>query len=198
MQTLIVTSHPSLTSLTRNVANHIADGITSADSAHRVEIADLHQENFAPAYQDVDYQAFNGQRTVPDDVRREQQRIDAADNLVLVFPIYWWSMPGMMKGWIDRVFTNGWAYEESPDGKLLKKLGRLNVWLVGLGAATEDVYQRHNYFEAMKTQLEHGIFGYCGAQFRAAEWMLPSQLPRPEDYLTAARELGQRIGSGAR
>lgn len=36
---------------------------------------------------------------------------------MLVYPVYWWSMPGLLKGWIDRVFTNGWAYDEGPDAK---------------------------------------------------------------------------------
>jgi putative NADPH-quinone reductase len=47
--------------------------------------------------------------TPPADVLAEQARIDRADALVLVFPIYWWSLPGLLKGWIDRVFVNGWA-----------------------------------------------------------------------------------------
>lgn len=198
MHTLIVTSHPLTTSLTRSVANHIADAITTSGSGHTVDIADLHQEHFDPTYREADYRTFSGESAIPDDVRREQQRIEAADALVLVFPIYWWAMPGMLKGWIDRVFTNGWAYEELPDGKLVKKLSRLKVYLVGLGAASEKTYTKHRFFESMETQIAHGIFDYCGAPVMASEWLLPSQLPRPEDYLTAASETGQKIAAGWR
>ncbi|WP_163564806.1 NAD(P)H-dependent oxidoreductase, partial [Klebsiella pneumoniae] len=61
----------------------------------------------------------------PADVIAEQNRIDRTDALVLVYPVYWWSMPGLLKGWIDRVFTNGWAYEEVPGTKSAKKLRHL-------------------------------------------------------------------------
>ena len=47
-------------------------------------------------------------------------------------------MPGLLKGWVDRVFSNGWAYEETADGDVVKKLGRLRVHLVALGAASQQ------------------------------------------------------------
>ena len=40
----------------------------------------------------------------------EQQRLDRADALVLVYPIYWWSFPAQLKGWIDRVFIQDWVH----------------------------------------------------------------------------------------
>jgi NAD(P)H dehydrogenase (quinone) len=40
---------------------------------------------------------------LPDDILREQQRVERADMLVFVFPVYWWSVPGLLKGWFDRV-----------------------------------------------------------------------------------------------
>nr|VUD28973.1 NAD(P)H oxidoreductase YRKL [Raoultella sp. NCTC 9187] len=67
--------------------------------------------------------AFHLTGATPAEVVAEQSRIDKADALVLVFPVYWWSMPGLLKGWIDRVFSNGWAYEETADGNVVKKLG---------------------------------------------------------------------------
>ncbi|MFJ6076038.1 NAD(P)H-dependent oxidoreductase [Streptomyces sp. NPDC093065] len=37
------------------------------------------------------------------------RRVEVADRLAFIYPVYWWGMPAMMKGWIDRVFTEGWA-----------------------------------------------------------------------------------------
>jgi NAD(P)H dehydrogenase (quinone) len=114
--------------------------------------------------------------------------------LVLVYPVYWWSFPGLLKGWIDRVFTQGWAYEDA-DGKLVKKLQRLNVHLVALGGANQRTYARHGYFGAMKTQIDHGIFGYCGANVATSELLLPSDAGFPAAHLDAARTIGQKIFS---
>ena len=41
---------------------------------------------------------------------REMERIERNQAPVIVFPVWWWSMPAILKGWIDRVWNNGWAY----------------------------------------------------------------------------------------
>lgn len=123
MHALIVVSHPLASSLTHRVAHALAEGITSTHSENSADIADLTREGFNPVFNESDYAAFMKTAPLPPDVAREQARIDNADALVLVFPVYWWSMPGLLKGWIDRVFANGWAYEESPEGKVVKKTG---------------------------------------------------------------------------
>lgn len=121
----------------------------------------------------------------------EHARLARADALVLVFPVYWWSFPALLKGWIDRVFTQGYAYEEGTDGKLAKKLGHLQVHLLGIGGADMGTYERHGYSEAMKTQIDHGIFGYCGAPVASSRLLLQSsQQDMAAAHLAAARELG--------
>ncbi|MBW5466069.1 hypothetical protein GOY11_34020, partial [Pseudomonas aeruginosa] len=64
------------------------------------------------------------------DVLSEHARVDLADTLVLVYPIYWWSMPALLKGWIYRVFCTCWAFDYSIHGDLRKKLQRLREQLV--------------------------------------------------------------------
>ncbi|VFS64819.1 Glutathione-regulated potassium-efflux system ancillary protein kefF [Raoultella terrigena] len=137
MHALIVVSHPLPDSLTHSVATAIAQGIAESDPQNSSELADLTQEGFNPTFTAEDMAAFHLTGATPAEVVAEQSRIDKADALVLVFPVYWWSMPGLLKGWIDRVFSNGWAYEETADGNVVKKLGRLRVHLVALGAASQ-------------------------------------------------------------
>ena len=55
-----------------------------------------------------------------------QRRIAAADHLLLVFPTWWMSMPAATKGFLDRVLTEGFAFDEPrPGGRLLRRLHRL-------------------------------------------------------------------------
>lgn len=193
MHALIVVSHPLDTSLTHGVAAAIAEGITAAEPAHTFEIADLTQEGFNPVYGAADIAAFLKTATVPADILAEQARIDGADALALVFPIYWWSMPALLKGWVDRVFSNGWAYEETADGAVVKKLGHLPVHLVALGAASKGVYDRHGFTDAFNAQITHGIFDYCGASVKTSEMLLLPELGEPKAYLDAARNIGNGI-----
>jgi len=47
------------------------------------------------------------------DVAVEQAAIDAAQSVIMHFPIYWYSMPAMLKAWVDSVFTYGWAFDQN-------------------------------------------------------------------------------------
>ncbi|ALD92362.1 NAD(P)H dehydrogenase [Cupriavidus gilardii CR3] len=195
MHALIVVSHPNRESLTHAVANHIASGLSASGRHHTFELADLAAEGFDPRFTAADLALHRRETPPAPDVAAEHARLDRADALVLVYPVYWWSFPGMLKGWIDRVFTNGWAYDEEPGGKLVKKLGHLAVHLVGIGGANMGTYDRHGYATAMKTQIDHGIFGYCGAPVVTSELLLPSDREAPSSHIHKARALGQNLFS---
>ncbi|MFC3077939.1 NAD(P)H-dependent oxidoreductase [Phenylobacterium terrae] len=192
MHALIVVAHPQSASLTRAVAEQLAAGVES-DGRHTAEIADLAAEGFDPRFSAADVGAYKGQAGIPPDVAAEQARIDRADALVLVYPVYWWSFPALLKGWIDRVFSNGWAYLETPDGGLVKKLQRLDVHLVGIGGADMRTFARRGYLWAMRTQIEHGIFDYCGARVVTSELLLPPAEGDRTLDLAAARGLGEAV-----
>ena len=193
MHALIVIAHPDPKSLSHGVAAHIAEGVT--DSRNSFDVADLSAEAFDPRFTAVDIAVHRREVPPPADVAAEQARIDQADALVLVYPVYWWSMPALLKGWIDRVFANGWAYDFGPDAKLVKKLGHLPVHLVAIGGADVRTYARHGYFGAMKTQIDLGIFDYCGAHVMTSELMLGSETEDLIRHLKIARGIGRNLFS---
>jgi NAD(P)H dehydrogenase (quinone) len=47
---------------------------------------------------------------VPNDVKKEQKKIQRADAIAFIYPVWWSDCPGILKGWFDRVWTNGYAY----------------------------------------------------------------------------------------
>jgi NAD(P)H dehydrogenase (quinone) len=193
MHALIVVAHPVPTSLSHSVAAQVAQGVTLSSPGNSIEIADLAAEAFDPRFNAADIALYHRKAAAPADVATEQARIDRADALVLVYPVYWWSMPGLLKGWIDRVFANGWAYDEATDIKLTKKLHHLKVHLVAIGGASMRTYARHGYFGAMRTQIDHGIFDYCGAKVVASELLLTPETSDTSELLDAARSIGGRI-----
>ncbi|MES2610299.1 MAG: NAD(P)H-dependent oxidoreductase [Pseudomonadota bacterium] len=196
MHALIVVAHPDSDSLTHAVAAQVAHGAAdgSPPGLHTTEIADLAAEGFDPRFTGADLALHLTQAPPPADVAAEHARLAKADALVLVYPVYWWSFPALLKGWIDRVFTQGFAYEEGADGKLAKKLGHLQVHLLGLGGADAGTYERHGYLSAMKTQIDHGIFGYCGARVASAQLLLQSSTQDAvASHLEAARTVGRSL-----
>ncbi|MBV7483927.1 NAD(P)H-dependent oxidoreductase [Bordetella sp. BOR01] len=197
MHALIVVAHPEPVSLSHGVAAEIGQGMSQACPGSSFEIADLAAEGFDPRFNAADLAVHRRKAPPPADVAAEQARIDRSDALVLVYPVYWWSMPGLMKGWIDRVFANGWAFDFSPDATLEKKLQHLRVHLVGVGGADAGTYARHGYAGAMRTQIDHGIFDYCGARVKVSELLLDSETADPAATLQAARRIGQRVSAGS-
>lgn len=198
MHATIVVAHPNRASLTHAIADKISEGIMTSDGTHSVERADLTAEGFDPRFTEQDIGAFVGKHPPSADVLSEQSRIDRSDALVLVYPVYWWTMPAILKGWIDRVFTNGWAYDDTSEAGVVKLLPRLSVHLVAIGGADQRTYARHGYFEAMKTQIDHGIFGYCGAPVATSEFLLPSDPGFPGSLLDRAHTIGGTIFQAAR
>lgn len=193
MHALIVVAHPDKHSLTHAIANGIADGLASMEARHSAELADLAAEGFDPRFNEADIALFQKNTPAPADVAAEQARLERADALVLVYPIYWWSFPALLKGWIDRVFTNGWAYEEADNGKVVKKLQRLQVHLVAIGGADAGTFTRHGYDQAMQTQIDHGIFDYCGAPVASSQFLLASDPGFPQAHLETAQAIGRKL-----
>jgi len=191
MHALIVVAHHDPQSLTHSVAAEVGAGLT--DCGHTFEIADLAAEGFDPRYTAADHRVHRTRATPPADVQAEQARIDRADALVLAFPIYWWSMPALLKGWVDRVFVNGWAIDYGPDTPVQKKLRHLQVHLLALGGADDSAFERHGYAKAMNTQIDYGIFDYCGARVLTSALLLDSESGTAQAHLHKARAVGQEL-----
>ncbi len=192
MKALLVVAHPATNSLTHGLARTVAQEI--ADGGHSYEIADLTAEKFDPRYDLADRALFQGQAVASEAVRTEQKRIESADALVIIYPVYWWSMPGLLKGWIDRVFTNGWAYEEIPgEVKSVKKLGKLPVHLLAIAGAEKQAFEKRAYRTAMVTQIEIGIFDYCGAPLAQSEIVYGSEISDAADHFNLASAFGRQV-----
>lgn len=193
MSSLVVVSHPDPDSLTQHVSRATVQAIRA--TGDRVELADLSAEGFDPRFSQGDLDLFRGNAITPADVRAEQERIDRAEHLVLVFPMYWWSMPALLKGWIDRVFVSGWAYDLVPGGGLVKKLDRLTVHLVPVTGDDADTFERHAVFEAFSTQIERGIVEYCGATLGSTTFLHESDTKSRDVLAPEILELGEHVAA---
>ncbi|THV19756.1 NAD(P)H-dependent oxidoreductase [Peteryoungia ipomoeae] len=190
MHILIVTAHPDPHSYTHAIVSSLREGIETVSGVTH-EILDLVEADFDSRFSSRDNDVFHGRGQVSDDVRAEQLRIDRADVLVLVFPVYWWSMPAIMKGWIDRVFIAGWAFNEDPEKGITRLLGRLKGRIVAIGGADRGTYERRRYLDAMQAQIAQGIFGYCGMETLGFDLLLPSDDQDRKEALQRAFEIGR-------
>jgi NAD(P)H dehydrogenase (quinone) len=120
---LIVYEHPEPQSFNAAMKNLAIEVLTNA--GHQVQVSDLYALNFSPASgpidflarEDYDFLHYQCEQThatdanlfVPD-LKAEMHKLQWADLVIFQFPLWWFSLPAILKGWVDRVFAMGFAY----------------------------------------------------------------------------------------
>jgi len=101
-------AHPRTDSLTAHVVETMKAHALSKDLA--VTELDLYRSNFNPLMQEADEPKWDNTYNYTDEVLTLFNTLKDVDTLFVVFPIWWYSFPAILKGYIDRVWTNGLAY----------------------------------------------------------------------------------------
>lgn len=159
MHVLVVLSHPDKNSFSHAIARHFMNGVEEA--GHTSELADLHAEDFDPRWSLADLAQDEGLPT-PADIVREQTRIDKCDAVCMVFPLFWFGMPAMLKGWIDRVWSWGWAYDQLDNHNKSLQKDRTAVMLIPAGANPESWQPYAEIEKSMLNIWQTGTLGYFG------------------------------------
>jgi NAD(P)H dehydrogenase (quinone) len=182
LKTLLVLAHPRRTSLTGQVAD--AFQAAAAANGHTFEVADLAAEGFDPVLREADEPDWgNSAKVYSGAVQREMRRIERNEATVMVFPVWWWSMPALLKGWIDRVWNNGWAYGD-------RSFPQKRVWMIGVAGGSESAFIKRGYDTAMQTMLNVGILDYCDISERRLEVLYGSIDEGGAGILAQAQTLG--------
>lgn len=123
MKVLLVFAHPeprSLNGALRDVAIKELEA-----QGHEVRVTDLYAEDWKAEVDPADFPAWSPEArflpgaaskqafatdTLTGDVKAEIEKLLWADMLILQFPLWWYSMPAILKGWVDRVYAYGFAY----------------------------------------------------------------------------------------
>ena len=128
---------------------------------HQQTTVDLYQQSFNPVMQGGDFNQFF-EKPLPEEIIEFHELLRRTDLLAFFYPIWWNDMPAIMKGWIDRVFAKGFAYEVYPEGtKGILPVNKAFLFCT-LGNKKEDIHPKLE--DAMRVKERHGVLGYCGIQ----------------------------------
>jgi NAD(P)H dehydrogenase (quinone) len=129
MRVLVIFCHPVAESFA--AAAHKAVLQTLIEGGHEVTDVDLYGENFDPVMsrqERLDYLNTDRNERL---VKRYDEQLAATDAIVLVYPAWWYGMPAMLKGYFDRVWLPGVAFDVTPDGRVLtERLQRIRHIIV--------------------------------------------------------------------
>ena len=160
MNYLIIFAHPNGKSFSHQILKTLTEEISSSGNSY--EYRNLYDLNFEPVLSSSDLAQYK-KGEYPDDVRTEQQWVSWADVLVFIYPLWWGGMPAIMKGYIDRVYATGFAYEfndNNPVGLLQGK----KALLLSTQGYSRDYYDSIGMTDAMLKIETSGIFGFCGIE----------------------------------
>ena len=178
MHVLMVFDHPYGAAAFDNVPNRrslsaamLAAAQAGLDAAgHSYDTIDLAAEGFDPVLSAEDLRAWRTGSPARADVLGLQDRLAAADHIVFVFPTWWMSMPAATKGFLDRVLTRGFAFEEPrPGGALVRTLHRLRGVTVMTAMTTPATLYGVWFGRPAQRILAQGTFRLIG--IRRIRWI---------------------------
>lgn len=196
---LLVIAHP----LAESLGQHLAQDLraAAAELGWRVTTRDLCASGFDPRLTEAEAASYRGD--FQGVAGAEMAELAAAEVLILVFPTWWFGFPAVLKGWFDRVWAPGVAYQPVPELRMMApRLTGLKAVLAVTTLGAPGFWDWLAMRRPVHRVLTRGIVSPCapGARvvFRSlyrAEHVTPARLAQFQarlrgDLAAIARRLG--------
>lgn len=135
----IVYAHPSKKSITHEIKEGYIQGLNESNIQYT--ITDLYESNFNPDITEEEYLRENNNIPSPlsEDILIEQEKINNANILTFIFPLFWMDAPAKLVGYFARVFTKGFKYEHENGSPATMKTMDVTNFLISAGSNYEDL-----------------------------------------------------------
>ncbi|MHB8074120.1 NAD(P)H-dependent oxidoreductase [Desulfosporosinus fructosivorans] len=160
MKKLIVFAHQHEDSFNRAILDQVES--TLREKGHEVIVRDLYKINFQPVLKPKDSASMKAGK-IPEDIKTEQGFISESDVIIFIYPIWWSNMPAILKGYLDRVFSFGFAYTAGDKGAVPLLKGKKGL-IINTYGASEEQYESIGMNAAFKTTMDVGVFGFTGIE----------------------------------
>ncbi len=160
MRILLVLAHPLEESFAASVAGTVRRKLEA--NGHTVDLMDLYREDFDPRLAPSERARYFEPDYDPSEAEPYVSRLKQAEGLVLVFPQWWFNFPAILKGFFDRVFAPGVAFENDPDGgRIQPRLGNIRLFWA-FTTTGSPWWVVHLYMgNPVKRLLKRGIAAFC-------------------------------------
>jgi len=173
MNILLIIGHQRQGSFCHAIAQTAREQLLS--DGHQVVYHDLYAEQFDPILR---HEEIGEDAALDPIVKRHIAEATAADGYVVVHPNWWGQPPAILKGWIDRVLRQGYAYEFGPEGVIKMLRGKRAVVLTTSNTPRED--ELRLFGDPLENLWKTCIFGFCGVENFLRRNFAPIILSTPE------------------
>ena len=176
MNHLVLYAHPNPKSFNHAILETTVKTLES--KGHEVSVRDLYELNFEPVLKGSDFEGFQSGNT-PTDIKTEQDFISKADVITMIYPIWWTGLPAILKGYIDRVLSYGFAYAYGEDGSIDKFLTGKKGMIINTQGTPNDIYDSIGMTDALKKTSDTGIFDFVGIE--TVDHLFFGSIPQVDD-----------------
>jgi putative NADPH-quinone reductase len=179
MKFLVLYAHPMQDSFGEAIYRSTLEALTG--SGHEIDACDLYAENFDPVMTAEERRNYHDPSANTSMILPHIERLRRAEGLVFVYPTWWYGMPAILRGYIDRVWVPGVAFE-LVNGRTRPLLQHIVRFAVVTTYGSPWWLQKFVSHDPNRHALMHGI-RYLVAQRAATRWLALYGL----DYIDAAR-----------
>jgi NAD(P)H dehydrogenase (quinone) len=195
MNVYILFAHPSPDAYSRRVLEEFVRGL--GDAGHTWVIGDLYAMGFQSEMDGAQYRREVGpdpEAPVPDDVRAEQAKVEWADALTFIYPLWWSDCPAKLKGWFDRVWTMGYAYFYDSSGDRHTRIQIRKALVITSAGHPVDLLEETGVAESMRRiMLQDRLLGVGVEQAELV--ILGGIMPGDESCRRSGLETAYRLGA---
>jgi len=160
MKYLVIYAHPNPESFNSAILKTVTEELIKGNCDF--ELRDLYASSFDPVLNLEDLKDL-GRGTAAKDIKEEQKLVLSTDYFIVIHPVWWFSMPSILKGYLDRIFSTGFAFQPSEEGVKGLLEGKRIISFNTTGAS-KKAYEEYGYRDCFRKNICEGIYRFCGLE----------------------------------
>lgn len=190
MDALIIYAHPNPNSFNHAIKEKVVETLNGLNKTF--EVVDLYSAGFRPVLTGDELYNIFVNNIVRDDVKKQQELIKEAKTLIFIHPIWWSGMPAILKGYIDRVFSHGFAYKVEND-EVMGLLSDKKVIIINTFGADEDELNHFGIKDCFD-KIYNSIYGFCGIKEIRTKYLYAVPYVSDEERKEMLKDVSDFIG----
>ncbi|WP_412031828.1 NAD(P)H-dependent oxidoreductase [Metamycoplasma buccale] len=156
----IIMGHPNVNSFNGYLANEYEKKLTKL--GYQVRRQNLGELKFDP----ILHKGYKEIQDLEDDLVKAQENIKWADEIIIIYPLWWGTIPALLKGFIDRIFLPGFAFKYHNNDPFWDKLLKGKTARIFSTCDSPEVYQNLWLLNTDFILLKRAILGFSGIKVK--------------------------------